>query len=219
MTASIRAQSSLPTGVTVALLALFTLLPATSALAQLKGSFTVGLGINKIYPQDEELSTNARFGLSFGRIPTHGLGLTGAFNWYDADIAPGPFDGEGRIGEVAVRPLMLGIGYTFVAGRFGATPSIVAGPSFNKMSIDDARRDRYSVEGSSFERKVGVVSLAVRPGLNLTYAVAPRFGLAGFAGYLFNRPKFDVRTPTGTVETTWKTDGFVTSAGIVVALF
>lgn len=195
------------------------LLTATPAFGQLHGSVTAGIGISSIRPSAPELSTTAKVRPSLGRVPSRGWGLALALNWFEADVDGGFAGAAGKLGTVKIRPLMLGAGYTWVTGRLAVSPSVVAGPALNTLDIAAAFEERFTLVGSDFEAEVGTISLAVRPGVSATVALAPRLGLTGFGGYLFNRPAFTLRTPHGDIATRWSAGGLALNAGLIVALF
>ena len=194
-----------------------------TAYAQLEKRIAVGVSVVRFEPEASELKTKLRVVPTVSRVPRPGWGIAAGLNWFDADVDGGFVGLDRRLGKVNVRPLMAGVGYTALVGRLYITPSVVAGPAWNRLKVDDDLRDAFSVRGNlggdDFQTKGHAVTLAVRPGVSATYAVAPRFGLTAFAGYLFNRPDFDVLTPTSQTRTPWKTDGFSLSAGIVVPVF
>jgi hypothetical protein len=190
-----------------------------SVSAQTTGKFAVGVTATRVMPADGDLQTAQSIGIVLRQIPKKGIGLAGALNWFQSDLE-GDFIGiPGEIGSLRVRPLMAGVSYT-IGERFATTFSVVGGPSFNRLRIRDDVPD-VDVEGDDnvFERSVSNVSIAVRPGVGVSFAVAPRFAVIGFGGYMFNRPKFTIRTAAGAVENEWSADALVISAGVAVALF
>lgn len=197
-------------------LLLVALSAAVPAAAQTTGTLGVGIGISAVRPRAPELSTTPRLRPTIRRIPSRGWGFAGALNWFDADVDGSRVGNAGRLGRLSIRPLMVGIGYTAVHGRIGISPSLVAGPALNTLSIDAEVRDRVSVGGNRFEKTVGSVSIAVRPGVNVTYAVAPRVAVTGFGGYLFNRPAIVLQEAAAETRIRWNADGVVLSAGVLV---
>ena len=171
------------------------------ASAQMDGRIGVGVAVTRFQPRDGDLEPRTGITASVRLNPQAGLGIAAGLNWLDLDV-----DGSGGRGRLRTRPLMLGIGYTVPTGRLMTTVSVVGGPSWNSLRLDGAAKEDS-------------VSVAVRPGVGVTYAVAPRFGITGFGGYMFNRPSFEVETPSGRVDRTWKADGLALSAGVVVTLF
>jgi hypothetical protein len=191
------------------------LLFAAPASAQLLGNWGVGVGVGKVKTTAPELESKVTVQPIISRRPSEGWGLAFAFNWFSADVNGSVVGETERLGRVHTRPVLLGVAYTFVKGKFALAPGLVAGPSVNTLKIDDEWDGIFEVEGSSFERKVGSVSFATRPGVSATYALSSHWGLGGFAGYIFNRPQFDIRTPDGVIESKWDGDGIVLSTGIV----
>jgi hypothetical protein len=198
-----------------------------TAYAQLEKRFAVGVSVANFEPEASELDAKMRIVPTISRVPRPGWGIALALNWYEADVNDfvGVHDlNDGQLGKINVRPFMAGVGYTIMRGPLSITPSIVAGPAWNRLEVDDDITDLFFVskEGDDdFGDKADVISFAVRPGLSATYAVTSRFGITGFAGYLFNRPKFDVVSAFNNfpTRTEWNADGLALSAGIVVPVF
>lgn len=200
----------------VLLLLLILLVAAAPAAAQLRGTTAVGIGVGTIRPAAPELTTRVRVRPLIRRVPSRGLGMAMALNWFEADVSGEIAGVNGRLGSVAIRPLMFGIGYTFVRGRIGITPSVVAGPALNTLDIDD-EQEQVALGGGGFEERAGTISVASRLGASVTLAIAPRLGLTGFGGYFFNRPTFTLQTPSGERTSTWNTGGVLLSAGAVIS--
>ena len=188
----------------------------TRAEAQLRGTWGVGVGVGKVHTTASDLKSNLTVQPVFGRLPSQGWGYAFAFNWFSADVDATDLGVEEKLGRVAFRPIMFGVAHTTTWGKLAVAPNLVAGPSVNTLKIDDRWDGRFELEGSGFERRVGSIGFAVRPGVTAVYALAPRVGLSAFGGYLFNRPSFDIDTPSGTVKTKWDADGVVVTAGVIV---
>jgi hypothetical protein len=63
-------------------------------------------------------------------------------------------------------------------------------------------------------------SFAVRPGVGVTWTVAERVAIIGFAGYSYNRPDIVYRDVTGQeYRNQWKADAILLSVGAVYSLF
>ena len=182
---------------------------ARPAHAQSKGRIGVGVGVTSVRPRAPELRHTTFPNLIVRLNPGVGWGLAGALDWFNADLG-GDFEGVGR---TEVRPLMGGVGYGFRKNRLWTSVSVVGGPAINRIRLNDSARDDYSVVKSQR------ITFAVRPGASITYNVAPRIGLTAFAGYLFNRPHYTLRTRAGDVKTDWTTDSTIVSVGIVYSLF
>ena len=186
---------------------------AAPAYAQRPGKVAVGVSTTSVRPADDDVRPALGVGFTIARVPRKGWGPSGALNWFESDIE-GAFVGVGEtIGRLEVRPLMGGVSYTIMEGRLATSFSIVGGPAFNRIRLDDDVRNRV---GLSDRRDV---SFAVRPGVNLSYAVQPRLAITGFGGYLFNRPHFTFSSAGGEIGNSWKADALVLSVGVAVSLF
>ena len=192
---------------------------AIPADAQLKGTFGVGVGVSTVRPRAPELKTAVRVRPVVRRVPSEGWGLAVALNWFTADVDASVLGATGSLGRIEIRPLMFGVGYTAVRGKLGISPSFVAGPALGTVTVEDPWQDTFAVAGSNFEADVGSIGLAARPGVGLTYALAPRVGATAFGGYLINRTSVTFRTPSGEQRVRFRGDGFVLNAGVIVSLF
>jgi hypothetical protein len=178
---------------------------ASIAWAQNLSDLGVGVSFSVVRPVDGD---GASLGISpVVRLnPGEGWGVAGALSWYDTDLAGGP--GGAVASLVRVRPFMIGPAYSVRHGRFRTAYSVVAGYAWN--SARDVRPG-YSVQvGNSF---------AVRPGVDLTYALAPRWALVGFGGYLITRPDVTIQRAGVPTSVGWRGDAVVLSAGLVVTPF
>jgi hypothetical protein len=192
--------------------------PAAS-LAQTEGKISVGASVSHMITTDEDLASVTGVGVVVRLNPKRGWGPAGAFNWFRADIDD-PTGGSGDFARIRIRPLMAGIAYTVGPDKVLTSFSIVAGPSFNSFDFRDDFLDRVRAAGLQ-EPSVDIeTSFVVRPGVNVTWTVAPRVGIVGFGGYLFNRPGVVYRDPFGVEHRDeWKADAFVISVGAVYSLF
>jgi hypothetical protein len=191
-------------------------LPALAA-AQTEGRFSIGGSVSRVIPTDSDLQALTGFGPVVRLNPKKGWGVAGAFNWFRADVDD-PAGGGGDFARLRIRPLMAGVAYTIGPPKVLTSFSIVAGPSWNRFDFDDDFLDRV---GRSPAPSVDInTSFAVRPGVNVTWTVAPRVGIIFFGGYMINRPDV-VYTDTAGNEfrNRWKADAVVLSVGAVYSLF
>ena len=186
---------------------------------RIEGRVAAGVSVGRVEPAASMLSGRTRIRPSLRRLPARGFGAAFAFNWFDAEIDETFAPTEVPFGQLTIRPVMAGIGYTAVRGRIAITPSVVGGPALATLDIDDVLEDRFRLAGTSFETNVGRIAAAVRAGVNVTYAVAPRLAGSGFGGYLWSRPSFILTTPGGVVRRGVRADAAILEAGIVVSLF
>jgi outer membrane protein with beta-barrel domain len=186
---------------------------ASPAFAQTEGRFSVGGSVTLNHTTDADVASTTTFGPLVRLNPHKGWGPAGAFNWFRADLQD-PSGGTDAFARLRVRPLMAGVSYTVGSGALLTSFSIVGGPSFNKAEFDGS----YVVgPGESIDADT---SVAVRPGVGVTWTVAPRVALVGFGGYLINRPKVVYRDRFGQeFRDRWKADAVVLSVGAVYSLF
>jgi hypothetical protein len=162
---------------------------------------------------DRDVRSATAFGPLVRLNPRKGWGPAGAFNWFRASL-PDPAGGDGDFARLRVRPLMGGVSYTVGSGAALTSFSVVGGPSFNKADF----KPSYMVQaGESIDVEN---SFAVRPGVGITWTVAPRVAIVGFGGYLINRPGIVYQNRFGQeIRDRWSADAVVLSVGAVYSLF
>ena len=191
---------------------------ATSAAAQTEGRVSVGGSLTFVKPTDSEVQSLVGGGPLVRLNPKKGWGLAGALNWFRSDL-DNPSGDDGSFARLRVRPLMAGVAYTVGNQPALISFSIVAGPSFNDLDFHDDFLDRLP-SGVSRPELDAETSFAVRPGVSLTYTVAPRVAIVGFGGYMINRPDVVYRDTAGLeFRNRWKADSVVLSVGAVYSLF
>jgi hypothetical protein len=195
------------------LIALVILCAASSVFAQTEGRVSVGASITHNSTTDGDLASVTTAGPLVRLNPRRGLRPAGALNWFRADMRD-PAGGTGDFARLRVRPLMGGASYTVGSDTVLTSFSIVAGPSFNKAEFHGSYAPGTG-ESISAEN-----SIAVRPGVGVTWTVAPRVAIVGFGGYLINRPDVVYRNRLGQeITDRWKADAVVLSVGAVYSIF
>ena len=163
------------------------------------------------------MNTALGFGVNVGLVPKPGLGAMLGLGWYQTDLTFAGVSGDVEVGRIRVRPIMAGIGYTWVKDRLATGVSIGAGISFNSIRLNDQYRTFF---GPGTEVRVDASnSFVVRPQLRAEYAVARKLGVFSSVGYFFN--KFDnvIETPIGRFENEWDASSFNISVGARVYPF
>jgi hypothetical protein len=191
---------------------------SATASAQTEGKISVGASVTQVIPTDSEVGSFTGFGGLVRLNPKRGWGVAGALNWFRADIDdPGGFDGD--FVRIRIRPLMGGVSYSVGPEKLLTTFSIVAGPSFNSARFRDEFLNALppGLEPPDIDIET---SFVVRPGVGLTWTVAPRVAIVGFGGYMWNRPGIVYRDQFGVeFRDEWKADAIVLSVGAVYSLF
>ena len=191
---------------------------AVSTAAQTQGRVSVGASVTWVNPTDSEVQSLVGWGPLVRLNPKKGWGIAGGLSWFLAAIDNPTGDGGDFI-NLRVRPLMAGVAYTVGEQPVLVSFSIVAGPSFNKLEFDDNFLKSLP-PGLAQPELDAKTSFAVRPGVSLTWTVAPRVAVVGFGGYMINRPDVFYRSPSGQeFRNRWKADAILLSVGLVYSLF
>lgn len=140
----------------------------------------IGVSVTHTEPREATLGSNLGIGPLLRIGAGSGLAPTFAFNWISTPLHADATS-DARLGEVRVRPIMGGLGYTWSGARTAATVSLVAGYAFNSLRIAAV------VPGQPVPLRVEN-SFAWRPGMSVWYDVNRRIALNGFAGVLVARP-------------------------------
>jgi hypothetical protein len=202
----------------IAAIALLCVFAAVPAAAQTKGRVSVGGTVSFVHPTDSEVGSLVGFGPLVRLNPRKGWGPAGGLSWFRADV-DNPSGASGPFARLRIRPLMGGVAYTIGEQPVLVSFSIVGGPSFNSLDFDDDFV-RTLPPGALTPTLDIDNSIAVRPGVNVTFTIAPRVAVIGFGGYMVNRPGVVYRDSSGQeFRDRWKADGIIFSAGIVYSLF
>jgi hypothetical protein len=177
----------------------------------------VGGSFGGIFTLDDDVNVGPAFGFNFGFAPEPGLAPTMGFGWYQGDLTLSGVSGDREVGRLRVRPLMAGISYSWVTGRWATSVSLNAGVSFNSIRLDDQYRNFF---GPGTEVTVDASnSFCVRPQLRFEYAVAPKVGIFSSLGYFFTEFDNEINTPVGRFENEWDASSFNVFVGAMVYPF
>jgi len=194
---------------------------ATSASAQMITTMArrVGIGgsVGGIFPLDEDVDAGLAAGVNAGLAPQPGFGPTIGFGWYRGDLRMSRISGDLEVGRLRVRPLMAGVGYTWVTGRVATSASINVGISFNSIRLNDEYRALFV---PAAEPRVDASnSFAARPQLRIEYAIARKVGVYSSAGYFYTEFDNVIETPGGRFENEWDASSFNIFVGVMVYPF
>lgn len=200
---------------------LLSAITATNASAQMVTSMArragVGGSVGHIFTFDDDVKNGAAFGFNAGLAPAPGFGPTLGFGWYEEDLTLSGVSGNRDVGRLRVRPLMAGVGYTWVKERVAVNASINAGISFNSIRLDDEYRAFF---GPGAQIRVDSSnSFAFRPQLRFEYAAARKVGVYTSAGYFFTEFDNVIDTPVGRFEDEWDARSFNLFVGVMVYPF
>jgi len=153
----------------------------------LKGRFLLGVSSSRALTPDEALGSEWNFSPVIRNTPRRlGWGPSFGLNWFHGHITV-PVNGQAtKIGEVKVRPVMGGVGYSLGSGRLRTTFGLVGGYAFT-----DAKVTAALPAGTTASIDIGN-AWVVRPNVGLTYALTRRLALIGSVGYVYTNPSITI---------------------------
>ena len=152
--------------------------------------------------------------------PKAGWGFHWGLNWYAVKLER-PIGGSvTELGELHVRPLMAGYGYTHLVRRYSITADVLGGYAIGSMGISDPAIDAY-------RRTLGVPgvnaratnTLVLKPEIGVWYDVTRKVYFNVNAGYMMARPDVVIETAAGIDRRKARADQFILKAGIVYSIF
>ena len=198
------------------------LLLAVPARAQEKNSFAVGLNFTQRLANDEEAHGNGGFGLSW-RIghSDQGWGWTYGLGWFVSDLDRSINGQRVHLGELKVRPIVGGYGYTHrITDRWYLTGDVVGGFAYTSLNLtpEGSSALQAAAPADSIELHGRFIPV-VRPEIRTWYDLHKRWGVTLGAWYALARPSVTVITPTSRETLHFRADTFSLSAGIVYRIF
>ena len=201
---------------------------ATTAHAQPGKHFALGAGVG--FKEYSDGAFRSRSGMiipeyHFGLTPhadRDGLsfGLKGGIGYSnpERDDAIGGF--ETTTGKLRMVPVMVGAGPSYRNGPLRVGMGVVAGPSFNKFSVDDAARAAYRERLGETLNSINVRnSIAARPDLSVWYNLSEKVGLHTSVSYTFNRPTVETTVDGVQSSSRWNIDHWSYQAGLAFGIF
>jgi hypothetical protein len=149
-----------------------------------------------------------------------GWGFHWGLNWY-AVVLERPIAGTvTELGELHIRPLMGGYGYTKVIRRYSITADVLAGYAIGSIKISEPAIAAY-------ERALGIRSaeanatntFVLKPEIGVWYDVSKKVFVNVNAGYMMARPDVEIITSAGTDVRKARADQFIVKVGVVYSIF
>lgn len=205
------------------------LLPVAHASAQdearLENRFAIG-GEFKIKTSDRASQEDyARGQLGPGLLwrfgdAKPGWGFHWGLNWYAVKLERPVGDSVTELGELHIRPIMAGYGYTKVIRRYSVTADVLGGYALGSMTLSDPAVAAY-------RRTLGVPSaeanatntLVLKPEVGVWYDVTKKVYVNVNAGYMMARPDVSIVTAAGTDLRKARADQFILKLGVVYSIF
>jgi hypothetical protein len=203
---------------TTALILLF----VTQARAQTDSRLAIGGSITARAASSSESGGSASVGFEWRLGHTKpGWGVENSvFGWFDTEVLGTIGPGTVQLGNMRIRPIMAGYGYTWVRGRAAITGDLVGGYSFNSLKLDSSAVQEYSRRlGATRIDAEATNAFALKPEIQVWYDLNSRFGLKIDGGYLIARPSVVITSSLGEDVHHIRADTFLVTVGLVYSLF
>jgi len=189
---------------------------AVEADPRLPGRFLIGANVTHVFTPDGDIGEAIKAGGFFSFRPKAGWGPAFGLSWFRSGIRV-PVNGSSQnIGTLRVRPIMAGIGYTWVRGHTSVRLKAVGGYAFTSARLDEV------VPGLDLTLKVDEAWVA-QPSLDVMFGVARRLALVGSLKYTVARPVLRLTASDGDDEATasrrLRGDYLGLSVGVAVSIF
>jgi hypothetical protein len=198
------------------------LLPATEAHAQVDNRLALGMSVTNRIANSPGTSNDSDVGFEL-RIGHERPGWGWAyafFGWFDLGVRRSGTSLDADLGNLRMRPVMAGYGYTRVRGRATVTADLVGGYSFNSLTLApsaaadyQARTGARNVDGQASN------AFTLKPEVQIWYDLSDRFGLRVTGGYLFARPSVTISSTLGDDIRPVHADVFLVTVGVVYSIF
>jgi hypothetical protein len=142
------------------------------------------------------------------------------FSSFDSQVssAVGPF--RMPVGDVKVRPLMIGIDYKMPRGRWNWAAGLSAGWAFNSVETAEAYQERARAVAGVGDLWVDVHnSLVWGPRLKGWYDLNRKVSLVVETSYLVTRPSLDIHAEGRRSTLRLNADAFTVKAGVAYGIF
>jgi hypothetical protein len=191
-----------------------------SASAQTDSTLSLGGGVAHYHPIDDDAHDSTGFALVYRFGRPEGWRPAVGFNWFTTRFDRQVGGSTVALGDLRVRPVMGGYGYTLRRGRVGVTASAIGGIAFNSFEPENAARLAYA---ESLNRVLLDVrasnSFAARTEVVTWYDLNAKFGLMAVVGYITARPHIDIVTDAGTERRRLTADSLKFQVGVGYAIF
>jgi hypothetical protein len=171
---------------------------------------------------------DARGGLGIGFLWRIGKSKTGwgfkyGLNWFAEDVTQPVAGLETVLGEIRIRPIMGGYGYTKVMGQSGrsaVSAHVMGGYAFSSFTLAPSAADTYRDRLGAQSLGVDVSNtFVVKPEIGYWYDLNRKVGVHLSAGFMVARPKLTVSNSLGSGTERLRADIFMFKVGAVYKIF
>lgn len=157
----------------------------------------------------------------FGHTQKSSWGWHYALNWFTTDVHRQIGGGSAiDLGELRVRPLMGGYGYTMLIGRAAISAALLAGYAITSFSLQPEADDVYRLRlGAASVRSNASNTLVASPEMHVWYDINEKYGLLVSGSYLFARPEIIIQSSLGEDVHRVHADMYAIRIGVVYKIF
>jgi hypothetical protein len=194
---------------------------SSAALAQTGGKLAVGAHVSKRASTGPDAHGNLGIGLLWrlGHSKT-GFGWDWGLNWVSVDVDRDIGGTSTDFGQLKLRPIMGGYGYTHVFGRTSISAKAFAGYAFTSMNMSppasDAYYDRLGARSITADASN---TLVLKPEVSMWRDLSEKIGVRASIGYLVARPHIAVRSTLGEDKRRVTADMLMFKVGMVYSIF
>ena len=200
-------------------------LAAAPARAQVESRFAIGAELTvaaKTHADDQDRGHSSAFPellWRFGDIQP-GWGPHWGLNWYSLDVDRPVAGAATDLGELHVRPIMAGYGYTWLRDRQAISANLLGGYAFGSIKLSSSAADAYAARTGARATDASASNTFVfRPEIDYWYDINKLFGLNVNIGYMVARPDVTITTAAGVDKRTARADQFQFRVGLVYSIF
>jgi hypothetical protein len=190
------------------------------ALAQTDSTLSLGGGVAHYHPTDDSAHDSTGFALVYRFGRSEGWRPAIGFNWFTTRFDAQVGSTKAELGDLRVRPIMGGYGYTVRRGPVSVTGSAIGGVAFNSFEASTSARIAYA---DSLNRVLLDVkasnSLVARTEVVTWYDLNSRFGLMAVVGYIAARPNVTIITDAGSEKRRLTADSLKFQVGVGYSIF
>ncbi|MEO8259967.1 MAG: hypothetical protein ABI868_21660 [Acidobacteriota bacterium] len=194
---------------------------AAEARAQTDNRLALGASVTSRVASSDTAGSSASVGFEWrlGHQKQAWGWQTTLFNWFGSDVEQQTTAGRPtELGELRIRPMMVGYGYTMIRGRAAITADMVAGVAFNSLHVNGATAAEYLRLGGANISAEATNTFAAKPEVQVWYDLNRRIGLKINGGYLITRPTVTINSTLGTDKWKVKADSFLLTFGVVYSI-
>ena len=210
-------------------LVFFSLVSATGALAQdvapRKNRFALGVDFKVKATDHSSQEDYARGELGPGLLwrfgtSKNGWGFHWGLNWYAVKLERPIGGAVTELGQLHLRPIMAGYGYTRTNRSYAITADVLGGYAFGSMTLGDPAVAAYQRSfGGPTATARATNAVVLKPEIGVWYDMHRRMYLNVNAGYMFARPDVTVVTDAVADTRTARADQFILKVGVVYSIF